>query len=650
MLPVCTNRDRLAKTLSVLWEGRDYAAIVWDDPYSETEPPTNTLDHMTDILNALSHINQPEMAFCYSIPEDQPPFFDDPDNADGEDVEGADHEPVGGFWDNVSDWVISGFLAVTFTPGAAIVYNATIPKIRLAFRTGSFGAIARVLVDSLEIWSGETIDGAENIISVILDLEAFAADNELPPGPRQVRIEHGGPSFGGLGAAQMSTLEVVRGSIVPPGLCDVYATPPTLEQIQTDYLNCWGEPLPMPENIVEDIRIVGCNLEAFINGIWVLKADLTECAIPGPEGPPGADSTVPGPPGPVGPVGPASTVPGPQGIQGVPGIPGQDCDCTTAPAPDPTEPASDELRCGVATYLSTWGTNVFGDALVNIQQSVQAAAIFADLLSDLIDAIPVVGAIINAAADFAGDVAEKDITDLIGQNNSAFAELQQCWLYCRLGDDGVIDQAIYDEWIAYNLTLAPQGPLLTLIGQSFGLFLGSLGLEQVRYRAFLGSTTPSSICVELCDDCPSEPEPCPEILPDDSNVAVQPLVTFAALTSYYSGPEFEVIGQSNAPYGLGADSELIINLPESRCITRVSHSGRGSGNGIWFTADVFVDDVFIINITINNTTGGCGTGQNAQFPAPVRGSQIRLVRTSGNPGGANYQHSFKCFGYGYIVE
>lgn len=43
---------------------------------------------------------------------------------------------------------------------------------------------------------------------------------------------------------------------------------------------------------------------------------------PGPQGPPGADSTVPGPQGPPGPTGAASTVPGPTGPQGATGATG----------------------------------------------------------------------------------------------------------------------------------------------------------------------------------------------------------------------------------------------------------------------------------------------------------------------------------------
>ena len=50
----------------------------------------------------------------------------------------------------------------------------------------------------------------------------------------------------------------------------------------------------------------------------------------GPQGPPGADSTVPGSPGPSGSPGPASTIPGPVGQPGPSGSP---CPASTVPGP-----------------------------------------------------------------------------------------------------------------------------------------------------------------------------------------------------------------------------------------------------------------------------------------------------------------------------
>lgn len=574
MLPVCTNRDRLAKTLSVLWEGRFLAPIVWDDPDAETTPTTDTLDHMTDILDALVFINRPQEAYCYQVPEDQTPFFDDPDTADGEDTEAPDFMPEGGFWDSAPDWIISAFLAITFTPGAAILYNATIPKARLAFRTGNFGSLVRVLVDGLEAWTGDTLSGVTDLLDIVLDLEQFATDNSLPPASsRQIRIEHAGPSFGGMGAASMSKLEVVLGSIVPPELCDVYAAAPTLEQIQVDYLACYGVPLELPEEIVQDIRINGCNLEALIEGEWVVKGDMTECAVPGPQGEQGLTGAT-GATGAQGPQGEQGIqgATGPQGLQGIQGPTGP-TGATGAtgpqgppgvsilePAPNPEGAPGEELLCGIATYVSQWSTDIFEDSLTNIQQGVAAAKILSELVSDLISAVPVVGAVIDAVIDFAVDVSAKDIGDLLGQNNSAFAETQLCWLYCNMPDDGVFTQDTLNAWISFNLLMLPQGPLITAIGQAFGLFLGSISLGEHRRRVFIGSQSPSSACAAICD-CGDEPaetcEGCASTVLLGTYQAENDTVWAGGTSGTYNG---------RAARQLTPGQTAILTLPQAECI------------------------------------------------------------------------------------
>src|SRR4030042_4014264 len=63
--------------------------------------------------------------------QNEPPFAEDPDELGGE-----NKQP---WYEDLADWVISGFLAVTFTYQAAIVYQTVIPKLRLAIRTGNIG-------------------------------------------------------------------------------------------------------------------------------------------------------------------------------------------------------------------------------------------------------------------------------------------------------------------------------------------------------------------------------------------------------------------------------------------------------------------------------------------------------------------------------
>lgn len=82
--------------------------------------------------------------------------------------------------------------------------------------------------------------------------------------------------------------------------------------------------------------------------------------VPGPPGPPGADSTVPGPPGPPGadskvpgppgPPGAASTVPGPPGAKGDPGTPGTNAGAQKVLIALPAQAA------GTKVVIVTWPT------------------------------------------------------------------------------------------------------------------------------------------------------------------------------------------------------------------------------------------------------------------------------------------------------
>lgn len=121
---------------------------------------------------------------------EEPPFYEDDETADDEQL------PTEPWYESLSDWIISAFLALTFTPGAAIVYQTTIPRLRLALRTGDLGAIVRVLLDDLEIWTGNTASPTVGLLEAELDIAAFAAENELGDPPYTLRIEHNGPPGG----------------------------------------------------------------------------------------------------------------------------------------------------------------------------------------------------------------------------------------------------------------------------------------------------------------------------------------------------------------------------------------------------------------------------------------------------------------------
>jgi len=74
------------------------------------------------------------------------PFYDSEESAD-------DEEPVSEqpWYNEISDWIIEAYLAVTFTPAAAVAYEATIPKIRIALQKGNLGDIVNVVFGAVDI-------------------------------------------------------------------------------------------------------------------------------------------------------------------------------------------------------------------------------------------------------------------------------------------------------------------------------------------------------------------------------------------------------------------------------------------------------------------------------------------------------------------
>jgi hypothetical protein len=129
--------------------------------------------------------------------DNEPPEWETPDELDG--------TPEQPWYDDLADWIIQGFLAVTFTPLAALTYQATVPRLRVAIRTGNLGALFKVLINGIEVWTGDSYAPITDLIDQVFDM---SAETE----PYTVRIEHNGIGEGhGLTEAK---LEVVRGEAV----------------------------------------------------------------------------------------------------------------------------------------------------------------------------------------------------------------------------------------------------------------------------------------------------------------------------------------------------------------------------------------------------------------------------------------------------
>jgi len=146
----------------------------------------------------------------YTHNVNEPPDWETPDDVDG--------EPEQPWYEQLSDWIIQGFLAVTFTPLAALTYQATVPKLRVAIRTGNLGALFKVLINGVEVWSGDSYSPSTDLIDQVFDM---TAETE----PYTVRIEHQGVGDGhGLTEAK---LEVIRGEAVADMVATILRAEPT---------------------------------------------------------------------------------------------------------------------------------------------------------------------------------------------------------------------------------------------------------------------------------------------------------------------------------------------------------------------------------------------------------------------------------------
>jgi len=161
---------------------------------------------------------------AYHHNENEPPDWETPDEADG--------QPEQVWYEDLADWIIQGFLAVTFTPAAAIVYTATVPKLRVAIRTGNLGALFKVLINGVEVWTGDSYGPITDLIEQVFDM---SAETE----PYTVRIEHNGIGEGhGLTTAK---LEVIRGKAVADMVATILRADPAGCGVQwsTDNGDTW---------------------------------------------------------------------------------------------------------------------------------------------------------------------------------------------------------------------------------------------------------------------------------------------------------------------------------------------------------------------------------------------------------------------------
>lgn len=238
---------------------------------------------------------------------------------------------------------------------------------------------------------------------------------------------------------------------------------------------------------IYDIRITGCAIEVQRSegGEWELLGDLSTCGAEGP----------PGPPGPA----------GPQGEQGPPGEDGDPGTASHTGAFETITEWDDVKACNIAEGLADWLREYFVNSLLILKQAAQATAAVGSWIDLLVSGVPIIGGVIDAITDFAdiGATIAQELLDYA--NTSDWRDWIKCDLYCRLLKvNGDLTEEKMSEIIEAHhdaaAALPPQGPLLTVIGQPYSLYLYAVRREEIYRRANFYQTTTAFSC-EDCPDC-----------------------------------------------------------------------------------------------------------------------------------------------------
>ncbi len=187
-------------------------------------------------------------AFWLMYDEYTKPVVEAPGWEDEEDVDGTPSQP---WYNDLADWIIEAFLAISGFPQAAIIYSTSIPKLRVAIQNHDLGSLIKILLNNVEMYTGDTYDPIKKLVGHTLDLQAFAAENDLGDPPWELRIVHDGPGPN-LPEGQDGFLHVVR--------------------------KRWTDEMPLQFRQTDP-----CLLEYSEDGgeNWATAADLSLCAPPG---------------------------------------------------------------------------------------------------------------------------------------------------------------------------------------------------------------------------------------------------------------------------------------------------------------------------------------------------------------------------------
>lgn len=150
-----------------------------------------------------SYLNSPRT--CAGI--DLAPFWDD---TDADDATGEPTASIYAYLEDIADFAVTAFLAVSFSPEAAIEFVTTARKFRVLFRSRDYGAIVDVFLNDVLYSSVDTYSAAPGVVAT----DVIVPD--VMPSDVTLRIEHTGtanplatPTEAGYG------MEVIRKRLTP---------------------------------------------------------------------------------------------------------------------------------------------------------------------------------------------------------------------------------------------------------------------------------------------------------------------------------------------------------------------------------------------------------------------------------------------------
>lgn len=367
------------------------------------------------------------------------------------------------WYENLADFVVTSFLATTFTPGAAITFVTTIRKGRLLFRRRNFGSLVKVFIDGLLQSEVDTYSADGDIVAYDYEVPALpaAASAQIATFSAQdvethvIRIEHSGTANpAAVPTAQGYGMEVIRKRLSEAELLE-------------------------GEDAVE-VRVSDDVLQWRTgSGAWVDLYDLlTLKGAKGDQGETGLQG-----------------IQGLQGVKGDKGDPGEDGAAGCCPdEPDTSTNVTDDI-CGGVTALVDYLVAKTDDVL----DAVDLGGALASAVKNVID-------LFSPGTTNVVDIITTAVTSIISVGTSALRALHTVEaeneireaLYCLIttGGNG-FTTAILDQWQAEALTVNTWKSTVASISHY-------ITDQEHKTQYYLGTLAPSSVCESAYDCTPPD--------------------------------------------------------------------------------------------------------------------------------------------------